>query len=144
MAKRRNGMLIVALTTLFALSVVVPVGARAFGRGGGGPGFGGRAGGLGGLLERLLNPCRSDCRDTADDCSAAADSAALTCIDGACAAEVTTAQSACATERRSPDCRDAISALRECAATCLDTRTTAVTACHAALGDCLDACDSAQ
>lgn len=105
MAKKRNGMLIVALLGLLTLGAGLPLAASGF-PGGGGPGLGGpRPYGVGGVLDRLLFPCRSDCQDTANTCTDTADSAAVTCIEGACAADITAAQTACADDRRSQECR---------------------------------------
>ena len=98
----------------------------------------------GGVLDRLIFPCPAECEDTADACITAADSAAVTCAEAACASQITAAQTACTDSRTSQDCRNAVSVLRTCAGSCLDTHTSAVETCRSTLGDCLDACDTAQ
>jgi len=110
----------------------------------GGPGFAGPRPGappIGGLLERLIDPCRTACLDTVRNCHDTADTEALTCIQDACATEVQTAQSACADNRPSQACRNAVSALRACSQSCLPSLRSAVSACHDGLDDCLDACE---
>lgn len=133
-------------TFLFLVAIALPVWANGPGRGGN-PAMGGpHAGGPGaiGLLGQLIFPCPSDCLNTENSCSATADSTALSCIEDACATEISTAQTDCATQRASSDCRTAVTALRECAASCLDTRATSLGDCRDALDTCRAACGSAQ
>lgn len=143
MIATRNQKLMVTLTAL-ALLVALP--AWAHGR----PGLGaGKPGGerppfAGGVLGQLIFPCPAACAETVDSCVATADAAAVDCVSSACPTEVTTAQTACAEVRSSEECRDAVAALRDCGETCLDTRSTAIQACRAALSDCRDACESAE
>ena len=139
--KKRTRLWIAATAGLFVLGVALTAEARGP-HGGGGPGFGGRGPGAGSLIGRILFPCPAACDDTAHSCMMTADSAAVTCVEGACAAEITAAQTACADDRRSDECRAGVSTLRECGADCLDTRSTAASACRDALDTCLEACDA--
>jgi hypothetical protein len=97
-----------------------------------------------GLLGQLIFPCPADCDDKARACYDAADSAALTCITGACGTEVSTAQAACEVDRGSQACRDAVTALHTCSASCLETRKTAITTCRTDLYSCRTACDGTE
>lgn len=124
------------MTAIVALALLA-VYAEAWARGGGGR-FG--AGGRGGLLEALIDPCRAECADTARACHEAADAEALACIGAACADQVAAAQAACAGERGQAACREAVSVLRECGESCLETRATAIAACREAHGECREAC----
>lgn len=97
-----------------------------------------------GLLAQLIYPCQADCFGAAKTCNDTADSTALGCISSACSAEVTTAQTACATDPSVQACRDAVAALKTCSDSCLSTRQTSLTACRDALTTCRTACTSAQ
>jgi hypothetical protein len=146
MRNQGNRMWIMAPLALLTLSLHVPAGARGPSpRGFGPPGFAGPGHAdrfAGGLLERLVSPCRAGCLDTAHACYGTAETTALTCVQAACTAEIEAAQSACATDRTSPACQEAVSDLRMCGDTCLDTLQAAVTVCRDALGVCRDTCDS--
>ena len=132
-------------TFLLILSVSVPVWANGPGRGGEpGPGGGARGAAAIGLLGQLIFPCPADCQSTANTCLSTADSDAISCIESACTTEITTAQTACGASRTSQDCRTAVAALHDCAASCLDMRTTAVTDCRDAASTCRSACTSGQ
>jgi hypothetical protein len=96
------------------------------------------------VLMQLIYPCLADCSAAAGTCNDSADSTALTCISDACATEVQTAQADCAADRTSQECQDAISALRTCGQSCLETRKTAITACRDELDACRTACDAAD
>lgn len=133
---KKNRMLAISTLAILLLSLSGSVWARDLPRGGvGQPGF------SGGVLEQLIHPCRATCRDTARDCSDAAESDAVTCAQNTCAQEIVTAQSACAVDRTTQACKDAVSSLRTCGAACLTTLRSAVTSCRETLSDCVDACD---
>jgi hypothetical protein len=143
MTRRNICRSIVGLAALLTLTMAVSAWAHGPSRGGfGGPGLLGiKSGGpAGGLLQELIYPCQADCANNARTCSDTADADALTCISGACATEIQTAQSECATDRGAQTCKDAVTALRTCAQSCLSTRQTALTACRDALGSCREAC----
>ena len=113
----------------------------------GGPGFPGPGPGgppAGRLLERLIDPCRPACFDTARNCHDTAEAEALTSAQSSCASEIQTAQSACATNRAAQACRTAVSALRTCAQPSLTSFRSAVSACHNTVETCVEACDSGQ
>jgi hypothetical protein len=95
-----------------------------------------------GLLAQLIYPCPTDCLNTARVCYDAADTAALACVSSACPTEIQAAQTACADDRRSESCQDAVGALQDCADTCLDTRAAEVDECRDDLSDCRDACET--
>jgi len=94
-----------------------------------------------GLLGQLIFPCPAACVAEAKSCLDAADAAALTCIADSCTAEVDAAQVACSTNRSSSDCHEAVVALAECGADCLDIRAGAVSDCRSAQLECRDACN---
>jgi hypothetical protein len=133
MAKQRS--LILGLTML-AVGFTAPAWAR--GAHGGGGGFGGG----GHVFEELIFPCRAACSETARGCFETASSTASSCIASACSAQVTAAQDACK-GGRSTTCRSAVSALRECGESCLDTRAGAAEACRSDRNTCVAACDAA-
>lgn len=116
---------------LLLLSTSGSVWARPFGGGGGFPG---------GVLGQLIYPCQAACRDTARDCSTAAEDEAVACIQNACATETETAESACVDDRTSQACKTAVTALRTCGASCLITLKSEVASCRAAQTDCVTAC----
>lgn len=148
MLQQRHRPWMMTALALLMLGLTIPAGARGPGRGGPGaaglPGPGPEGGFAGGVLEQLISPCRAGCLATARDCRDAAETSVLSCVQDVCATEITTAQSACATDRTSQSCQDAVSALRTCAQTCLETFHDAVTACRDALGVCRDTCDTTQ
>lgn len=145
-----------------AFTLATPLSLMAFGGGrgpgGGSPAIGGREAGSGssgeqatglqrvrpvrgfGLLQRLIFPCEADCHEEARDCVDEADTAALDCVAAACATEVEAATAAC--ETKDETCRDAVSALRECGTTCLETRATEIETCRSDFGTCADACSA--
>jgi hypothetical protein len=145
--RRRNTMLgqrswkaIVVVATF-----VVGVTAFAWAHGPGGRGFRGGPGGgrgprAGLLIEQLVFPCRADCFDADRTCGETAEAAAETCVAGSCATEITAAQTACRADRTSSDCQTAVTALKTCAQTCLDTRATALAACRTTASSCLTTC----
>jgi len=141
MIVKRNRTGVVALVVLV---MGIAATAWAFGPRRGGPGFGGEPGGVhgGGLLERLLDPCRGDCLDTARTCGETAESTALSCAQSTCASQIQAAQSACASDRGSQACRTAVSDLKECLSPCLDDLHMALSTCRDALGSCREACNS--
>ena len=139
--KRREKWFVAALA-MVCLSVAVAAWARGpRGEPGfGGPGRGGLPGGC--LLERLLDPCRGACFDTARSCGEAAETDAVSCAESTCPTEIQGAQSACETDRRSDECQTALGTLKDCLEPCLDTLHTAVTSCRDALGTCREACSA--
>ena len=114
----------------------------------GGPGFPGPGPGgppAGRLLERLIDKCRPACFDAARDCRDKAEADALVSVPSHCtSSEIPTAQSACATNRASQACQDAMRALRTCAQPSLTSLRSAVSACHNDAETCVEACDSGQ
>jgi len=136
------------IVSLTIVGVALGASAVAWGHGFGPGGFrgrGGRPGDRGGVhggavLQRLLFPCRTGCFDAADTCVEAAESAAESCAGESCASQITAARTACQADRTSDDCDSAISALRTCAETCLDTEATALASCRTTLSSCLDGC----
>src|SRR5262245_8413975 len=126
MTGRNDWKTAIGVVALFAGIAAAPV--WAFGPGGRGqfgppPGPGGHPGGRpGGFLMQLVFPCQAACGDTARSCSESADSEAIACVSAACAAEITAAQTACDSDKRSDACKEAVNALRTCADSCLDTR----------------------
>jgi len=112
-------------------------------RGGfGGPGLRDpRAGGpAGGLLQQLIFPCQADCANNLHTCSDTADADALTCVSGACSTEIQTAQTECTADPSAQACRDAVTALRTCAQSCLGIRQTALGVCRDQADTCRAAC----
>ena len=138
-----NQMKMFALAIVAVLGFAIPALAngRHGGPEGGGPGLGLRSRGV---LNQLIFPCQSDCAATAQTCNDTADSDAVTCISGACASDVSAAQTACQADSHAQACGTAVRALAECAASCLETRATALGVCRDALSECRDACESAQ
>lgn len=139
MVARNNWKAMVELVAALALTLAVP--AWAHGPSHGTFGEAHAAPRAPGLLTQLIFPCQAACINSARDCDDTADAAALTCISGACATEVDTAQTACATDRTSQACQDAISALQTCSASCLTTRQSALTTCRTTLTTCRAACE---
>ncbi len=131
------------ITALALLAVGIAAPAFAHGRGDGpAPGRPGGPHALHsrGILSQLIFPCEAACADDAETCVDTANDAARACVSGSCATEVTAAQTACGADRKSTDCRAAVSALSECADTCLATSSTATSACHTTLTECRAAC----
>ncbi len=144
MISMRSGKSILSLAVL-ALGLAVP----AWAHGVAGLGSAARPSGLRelyapGLLGQLLYPCQADCAAAAETCADGANSDALSCISSDCPTEIKTAQTACATSRSSSDCRTAVTALVQCADSCLTARSPAIATCHGTLNDCRSACQSAQ
>jgi hypothetical protein len=155
MIRRNTWKLTIALAAVVALGTAGPawshgptrgeLGGHGLSDGGlGGPSLlGARPGGhAGGLLQELIYPCLGDCISAAHTCADNADSDALTCITAACAAEIETAQTACAADPKAQACLNTIVALKTCASsqTCLTTRQTALTDCRTAAASCRQAC----
>ena len=63
------------------------------------PGGAGRAHSRG-VLSQLIFPCEAACAATAETCVDTANDAAVACVSGSCAAEITAAQTACEADRR--------------------------------------------
>ena len=133
------------VATLVTLAMGMAAAAWAHGPGRGGRGFGPPGGeGLrgGGLLERLIDPCRGVCLDTARTCGETAESAALSCAQTTCPTEIQAAQTACAADRTSDVCKSAVNDLKDCLGPCVDDLHTALTSCRDGLGTCREACSS--
>jgi hypothetical protein len=148
----------------YGRSLAVTVGALAFlsvgtfawghafggmGRGQGGFGPPRDLGGVrglrsGGLLQRLIFPCRGECFDAGRSCIGAAESDLTACATEACDAEIPVARAACSADLATEECRDARTALLECAEPCLTTGQSAVASCRSTLEDCLDACETTE
>ena len=138
MTTRNNWKSMLGLVTVLTLTLAGAALAHGPSRGGfGEPHAAPRAPGL---LTQLIFPCQAACVATARECDDSADADALTCISAACPTEVSAAQTACAADRTSQTCRDAIGALQTCSDSCLTTRQTALTACRSALATCRTAC----
>jgi len=139
MIVKKNRRLVASALTLGLLSLSVPAWAHRS------PGEGGRRFSVaGGVLEQLIHPCRTDCRDTMRACVDVAESEAVTCAQNTCAAQIETAQNACATDSSGQACKDVVSALRECSDSCLTTLKTAASVCRDTLSDCVEACDTQE
>src|SRR5262245_206913 len=113
----------------------------------GGPGFLGPGPGgppAGRLLERLIDPCRPACFDTARNCHETAEANAMASVQSPCAAQIQVAQGVCTTSRTSPDCQNAVRALRTCAQPYLTSLRSDFNACRSAAEACVDACESTQ
>ena len=144
--KKRSTLVASTLVALGLSLAAVSAFGRGFGRGPGGRGgFPGEAGfghgpRGGGLVIRLIFPCKGDCFDAARTCFEAAETDALACAQSTCDAEITAAQSACASDLSTDDCRTARTALVTCLEPCLDAKRTALNACHTTADTCVDAC----
>jgi hypothetical protein len=149
MFARRYWKLIVPTVAVLALTLAAPAWAHP---GRGGPRGGGPRGGaghirpralhLGGLLQQLLFPCDAACIDDVRDCHGTADDNALSCVTDACPTEIDAARAACTDDSTTQECRDALSALRDCSEPCLETRAGDLDVCREALSNCRDACDA--
>jgi hypothetical protein len=136
---------IVPTVTTLSLTMAVAVWAHGFGGPGGPGGPGPRHGGPGsGLVERLIDPCGSSCFDKGRTCFGAADAAALNCSQQTCDAAIQSARAACDADRSAQACKDGRKALRGCIDPCVQTLHTQLGSCHASVGSCRDACESAQ
>jgi len=116
----------------------------------GGQGLRGPGAEGGRLLEQLTDPtratCRAGCVDAARICRDSADNIFLTSVNSSsrCQTQIQQAQGMCATDRTSPDCQTARSALRNCAQSDLMNLRTALRACRNTAETCGDACVSGQ
>ena len=122
-----------SLVTLLAAGTAVAMPSNHWG-----PGSFGDAGTL---LNQLIYPCQAGCYSTENTCIETAASAALTAIENpttGCSTEITAAKTACDTTSMSPACKSAVSALRTCAKSDLQTYHSAVSTCRGGLDSCLD------
>lgn len=140
MTTKKQQKLFIAVGALVALTIGIHQSAWARGDGDGI----GRRGFSGGVLQQLVFPCQATCHESARDCTEPLETEAVASVQSSCATQVSTAQTACAADRRATACRDALTALRACGESALTSLQTGIAACRDTQASCIDACETAQ